>query len=32
MENHALWFYTQLVRWGQITHDKASREDREGDL
>ena len=23
-KSHALWFYTQLVRWGQITHSKAN--------
>jgi NitT/TauT family transport system ATP-binding protein len=23
-KSHALWFYTQMVRWGQIAHDKAS--------
>jgi NitT/TauT family transport system ATP-binding protein len=23
-KSHALWFYTQLVRWGQIAHDEAN--------
>jgi ABC-type nitrate/sulfonate/bicarbonate transport system substrate-binding protein len=23
-KSHALWFYTQMVRWGQIRHDKAN--------
>jgi len=23
-KSHALWFYTQLVRWGQIAHNKAN--------
>ncbi len=23
-KSHALWFYTQMVRWGQIQHDKAN--------
>jgi hypothetical protein len=23
-KSHALWFYTQMVRWGQIGHDKAN--------
>lgn len=23
-KSHALWFYTQMVRWGQIPHDKAN--------
>lgn len=22
-QSHAMWFYTQMVRWGQIPHDKA---------
>ena len=22
--SHALWFYTQMVRWGQVRHDKSS--------
>lgn len=25
-KSHALWFYTQMVRWGQIGHDKANEE------
>jgi two-component system, oxyanion-binding sensor len=23
-KSHALWLYTQMVRWGQVAHDKAS--------
>jgi two-component system, oxyanion-binding sensor len=23
-KSHALWLYTQMVRWGQVSHDKAS--------
>jgi NitT/TauT family transport system ATP-binding protein len=23
-KSHALWFYTQMVRWGQIRHDKSN--------
>ncbi len=23
-KSHALWLYTQMVRWGQIGHDKAN--------
>ncbi|VTZ28124.1 putative nitrate transporter component, nrtA [Methylocella tundrae] len=22
-KSHALWFYTQMVRWGQVSHDKS---------
>ncbi len=24
--SHALWFYTQMVRWGQVRHDKRNEE------
>ena len=25
-KSHALWFYSQMVRWGQVKHDKRNEE------
>ena len=31
-KSHALWFYSQMVRWGQVAHTGREREDRARDL
>ena len=31
-KSHALWFYSQMVRWGQVAHTGREREDRTRDL